>query len=739
EFRLVPYPGNLAKLDFTNKNVRLIHQHAASNSDDPVLDEIETKINNEDVTVVYSGRLVELTSNLMSNPEYYLGNAGGAPTAPGTVVRMHTDRSTPFVPDAHYFTQMSTDFNNYRKVEKIWEPFDSFNPNANRFVGLNYILDDELIFSTSLDWEPSDAEIEMDINFLEVAWRNDWIIQADNGDWYGPGKARGDKNGKYNLSEYRRTTDLSKIFQNEIETTAIPESVSEGATGLTLDVTVYNNPPYYTATFRVNKGGQNYEVGDAITVAAPTPDDPPNDPRRFYLEITEVENRSQSLVNDGAWPEKVGDQIGRNLNPYDAISDYVVFDGENASHLSEPEHELTYVNELIEMEEDNPMPYTQMAIAGIRMNSSTEWNSFQELSAYIKKGIKVKRLIKSGTSSSNLFPEIAYHLLTDNINGAGDLIGATSIDEDSMELAARFCEANKFFWDGVITESQNLREFIYEQASYCFLDFTIIGGRFALKPSVPYKTKYQIHHGAKPEIKALFTDGNTKDLKVSFLTPEERQLFQAKVIYREEDENGFAETKVFESRLSSAQGGSSKDPYEVFDMSIFCTNQQHARDFARFALKVRKDVDHGIKFTTTPQSAMHLEPGQYFRYYSESTHTDRFANGVITDDGTIQTQLDLTAGTTYDVYYWKPADDSFNEVKKAQIKILDNGKAPDTFRGSVFTIAQTNASDRVYKLESLVYGEEGFVEVAGSYQPLTSTGSLAILDWDDDYFEETPE
>ena len=72
------------------------------------------------------------------------------------------------------------------------------------------------------------------------------------------------------------------------------------------------------------------------------------------------------------------------------------------------------------------------------------------------------------------------------------------------------------------------------------------------------------------------------------------------------------------------------------------------------------------------------------------------------------------------------------------MKLDDEGKAGSTFRGSVFTIAQTNASDRVYKLESLVYGEEGFVEVAGSYQPLTSTGSLAILDWDDDYFEETP-
>ncbi len=489
--------------------------------------------------------------------------------------------------------------------------------------------------------------------------------------------------------------------------------------GLKVTVKRYTNN---AATWSVKSAGKNYQQGDKIEFSVPK-----HGGGSMTISCT-VKTDENSLKGD-PWPKS------QNLNPYDAISDYVVFDGENASHLSEPEHEITYVNELIEMEEDKPMPYTQMAIAGLRMNSSTEWNSFQELSAYIKKGIKVERLIKSGTSSSNLFPEIAYHLLTDKMNGAGDLIGATSIDRDSMELAARFCEANKFFWDGVITESQNLREFIYEQACYCFLDFTIIGGRFALKPSVPYKTKYQIHHGAKPEIKALFTDGNTKDLKVSFLTPEERQLFQAKVIYREEDENGFAETKVFESRLSSAQGGSSKDPYEVFDMSIFCTNQQHARDFARFALKVRKDVDHGIKFTTTPQSAMHLEPGQYFRYYSESTHTDRFANGVVAENGIVQSQINLTAGSTYNVYYWKPGE---AEVRKADMKLDDEGKAGSTFRGSVFTIAQTNASDRVYKLESLVYGEEGFVEVAGSYQPLTSTGSLAILDWDDEYFEETP-
>ena len=49
-------------------------------------------------------------------------------------------------------------------------------------------------------------------------------------------------------------------------------------------------------------------------------------------------------------------------------------------------------------------------------------------------------------------------------------------------------------------------------------------------------------------------------------------------------------------------------------------------------------------------------------------------------------------------------------------------------------MAQTNVSDRVYKVESITYGEEGFIEIAGSYEPLTSIGSLATLDWGENDF-----
>ena len=73
-----------------------------------------------------------------------------------------------------------------------------------------------------------------------------------------------------------------------------------------------------------------------------------------------------------------------------------------------------------------------------------------------------------------------------------------------------------FTWDGAVTDKLNLRQWLYENAQYQLLDFTIIGGQFSLYPTVPFDSDYKVNKKVKPEIKALFTDGNIKDLKVSF-------------------------------------------------------------------------------------------------------------------------------------------------------------------------------------------------------------------------------
>ena len=746
EFRLVPYPGNLAKQNFEGQKVRLIHQHTATNSDDPVLDDISATINGKSISVVYPGRLVELTANYMSNPEYYLGDSGGVATTGGTVTSMHNDRYGP-TPDSTKFVLQETQY------EDDWEDdtyyieieFDS----DGEFEGaISYYWNNErVIYRSGLTEPPTQSEFENN---------TEWAFQAPDGFWYGPGSNYG--GDLYHIRRYTKEEDSALVYQPATETTATADNVTAGATGLTLEVKVFNNAPIYSSVWTVKNGGQGYSVGDTIFINSPTPNDAN---RRFHLGVTSVINKSGSLVNNGAWPEKVGDKIGRNLNPYDAVADFVLYDGERSSHLDNPEHSVVYVNEQLIT---SGMQYDKLAVAGLRLNSAKEWSSFSSFSAYIKKGIKVERLINdsgtdpvndsdgvdsNGKGSSNILPEIVYALLTDSTIGAGNLIGVEAVDKEEMRTAAKFCHANGFYWDGVITDSQNLREWIFQQASTCFLDFVVKGGKFSLVPNVPYNlNNYQMVRGAtfaSPQstnlkIKALFTDGNIKDLKCSFLSPEERKTFRANVIYRVEKTNGFAKNKLYSLRLDDTQSnstwqrGSEQDPVETFDLSNHLTSETHAAKFAKYALRTRQLVDHGITFQCAPQSVIGLSPGDYFRLYSEVTHTSRFSNGIVLPDGTIQSQTSISNGDS--IYYWNPNDDARNGEAQAGTISISGTKAtgPAGIRGSVFTKAQSNASDRIYKIESLSYGEDGLIEVAGSFVPLTSTGKLAVLDWTESDF-----
>ena len=752
EFRLVPYPGNLAKRDFDGKKVRLIHHHTATNSDIAVLDEITgIKLDNANISVVYPGRLVELNANYMSNPEYYLGTIEGVATEGGTVVRMHNNKSTPFLPNENTYGLLDTDFDDDFENNVY---FVNIRYNSGRFIGIiNYYFNDELVAEvTGLSQEPSNSTF---------ANNNDQFrIHGNDGFYYGPGDYKKTTvRGKfYEVKKYIAIPNPNIIFQDTTETPAVQSNFSSSATGLTFDVKVYNNAPYYTATLEINKGGQGYEIGNGITVAAPSP---VNSNRKFYLTVTEIIDQEDSLVSNGAWPEKIGNQIGRNLNPYDAVADFVLYDGERSSHLDNPEHSIAYVNEMMIT---SGMKYDKLAIAGLRLNSAKEWSSFSSLSAYIKKGIKVKRLIdnngntavnnaagvdSNGKGSTNILPEIVYSLLTDPTIGAGNLIGVEAVDKEAMRTAAKFCYVNKFYWDGVITDSQNLREFIFENATTSFLDFVVIGGKFSLVPNVPYNlNNYQMVRGAtfaSPQgtnlkIKALFTDGNIKDLKCSFLSPEERKTFRANVVYRIEKTNGFSTNKLISYRLANTQSdnswqrGSEEDVIETFDLSTWLTSQSHAINFAKYALRARQLIDHGITFQCAPQSVIGLAPGDYFRIFSEITHTSRFSNGIVLPDGTIQSQTSISNGDS--IYYWNPNDDARNgEVQTGSISISgEKATGPAGIKGSVFTKAQNNASDRIYKVESLSYGEDGLIEVAGSFVPLTSAGKLAVLDWTESDF-----
>ena len=55
--------------------------------------------------------------------------------------------------------------------------------------------------------------------------------------------------------------------------------------------------------------------------------------------------------------------------------------------------------------------------------------------------------------------------------------------------------------------------------------------------------------------------------------------------------------------------------------------------------------------------------------------------------------------------------------------------------GTLWAKVVDSDQSRVYKVETLAYSEDGLCTVTGSHVPLTSSGTMATLDWDDGHFD----
>ena len=122
--------------------------------------------------------------------------------------------------------------------------------------------------------------------------------------------------------------------------------------------------------------------------------------------------------------------------------------------------------------------------------------------------------------------------------------------------------------------------------------------------------------------KRCLLTANVRNFKqLSF--PEERQLFIAELKYRQEELNGFPETRVTRVRLAESEGGYYRDPVELFDMTQFAPagNMQSS---SQSGARLRQTIDHSVSFETTPDAAHTLAPGDYIRVGVSIQHQERW-------------------------------------------------------------------------------------------------------------------
>ena len=391
-----------------------------------------------------------------------------------------------------------------------------------------------------------------------------------------------------------------------------------------------------------------------------------------------------------------------------------------------PEHEIVYVNTIIE---NSTVPlYNNLSILGLNIRASQEWSQLSQVSVYVTNGRQVKRLLNDDTmGSSHLFPDILRDLLLNDVFGMGGVLTAAQIDKPSFIAAAEWCRDRRYFFDGVIADKTNLRQWGADVAGTMLLELLQRDGKFALQPAVLFPES-----GPVP-ISGIFTVGNIVEdsFTMEFMAQEDRQPIQASVKWREERmRTDYLSAGLFPTErevLVRESSGTESDPVESFDLSGYCTNLEQAIDFACYVIRVRRVITHSIKFSTTPDGIdAGLRAGDFIKVALDYTYYDEFANGVVLADGTIvSTRPDLLPTGTHDVVYW---DGTENPVVDGTITVDSNGLGSPL--NVVFIKKKVNTEVRVYKIESISIGENAVIDIEAVHYPVDEDGyALLGKDW----------
>lgn len=457
----------------------------------------------------------------------------------------------------------------------------------------------------------------------------------------------------------------------------------------------------------------NWLSGDLIakeyTVASGNPFATANTSVGIQLLVLSVEPVNTSVTTI---------QAGRTFENRSQYADVTYYPGSvEKSNSNSPEHVITYVNEMVANES---IPnYDRMSICGLSLKASRNFVNLDQMRVWLSEGTHVRRFHPDDNNvagPSNLFCDLVYYLLTDNVAGLGgtlrinDSNASDLIRTSDFTKTARFLKTNKLFFNGVIGESINVRQYINEMAPNFLCNFVISDGKFSLVPAVPIDSAGDI--SVEPvQIKQLFTSGNILEdtFEVEYLSTEERKPFQAVIRYREERKNQLPQERNVVVRWAADD---SYVPLESYDLTTFCTNREHAELVGRFFISIRRRVTHTIRFSTAPYG-LDLAPGDYIRVATQASPYSSARNGVISATGAITSVTPLSDGQ-YNILYYKPGSD---DVESGTMTVSSNVVTDSTFFDTVFTVVDSSISQNVYLVEQLTLNEDGIVQIVASEFP----------------------
>jgi hypothetical protein len=216
---------------------------------------------------------------------------------------------------------------------------------------------------------------------------------------------------------------------------------------------------------------------------------------------------------------------------------------------------------------------------------------------FIRNGQPIYRLIEGSSGATNLFPDVAHHLLT--VSGQ---VPAQLIDTPALTAAGRFCQINGITFDGVIANPSNVREYLHLMAPMHLLRVTDRWGKLGLRPALPVTPSHTIDTAPLTPVMS-FTEASIHPdtFKISRRSKADRRRFCALVLWRDQPDNDLGVTQATEVRYS---GTAIDGPFEDMDGSEYMTRELHAVRAGALRLAQRRHITHDASWGVTPTAAI---------------------------------------------------------------------------------------------------------------------------------------
>jgi hypothetical protein len=223
-----------------------------------------------------------------------------------------------------------------------------------------------------------------------------------------------------------------------------------------------------------------------------------------------------------------------------------------------------------------------------------QWN--RQVHCFIRGGIYIPRLLDSVTGPSNNVADLLLYLLRNSSRVPEAMIDTAT----SFLAAATFTNANGFFFNGVVSESTNLRDWIGGTLQYFLLRQARIGGKEALKPLVPTNSNGTIKTTAVTWA-FTFTEEHIipESFEIIYAPLADRKPFCATVLWRQQDDLGIPVMRNTEVRYT---GTAIDGPFEQHDLSGFCSSENHAVKVGAYILSKRNHVTHRLQLGVRPDA-----------------------------------------------------------------------------------------------------------------------------------------